>query len=230
MEQMKNFRLIIAMTLWLFLMAQTSWAAKAYVTDIFEVTLRTGPSNQNRVIAMPHSGQSVEVLESQGDWSRVRIPKRKQGTMVGWIRSRYLITRQPWENQARSLRQENGLLKEKLARVEKQWNETTDREQGGARELKKNIMALNKLQNEYKNLKRGSANYLKLKTEHDETLATLETSQSDVETLTRENDRLKSSQRHIWFGMGALVLLCGFMIGVAIGKREKKRRSTLIYE
>jgi hypothetical protein len=34
----------------------------------------------------------------------------------------------------------------------------------------------------------------------------------------------------MYFGMGAVVLLFGFILGLAIGKREKKRRSTLIYE
>ncbi len=227
---MKGLRFIVAITLGLCLMGQTSWAAKAYVTDTFEITLRTGPSNQNRVIALPRSGQSVEILESKDNWSRVRLLEHRQGKLEGWIMSRYLITRQPWENQARSLRRENGYLKEKLARIEEQLKGTASREQGGARELKKNIIALNKLQNEHKTLKRGSANYLKLKEEHEGTLTTLEASQRDVATLTRENDRLRSAQSHMYFGMGAVVLLFGFILGLAIGKREKKRRSTLIYE
>ena len=28
---------------------QQGWAAKAYVTDSFEITLRTGPSNENKI-------------------------------------------------------------------------------------------------------------------------------------------------------------------------------------
>ncbi len=229
---MKDLRFVVAITLGLCLVGQTSWAAaaRAYVTDIFEITLRTGPSSQNRVIALPRSGQPVEVLESKDDWSRVRLLEHRQGNLEGWLLSRYLITRQPWERQASSLRKENGDLKENLARVEAQLKEIASREQGGARELKNNIIALNKLQSEYKTLKRGSANYLKLKEEHKATLTTLDASQRDVERLTRENDMLRSAQRHKWFGMGALVLLTGLGLGVAIGKREKKRRSSLIYE
>jgi len=52
---------------------QQGWAAKAYVTDSFEITLRTGPSNENKIIAMLFSGRPLDVLSTQGEWSRVRV-------------------------------------------------------------------------------------------------------------------------------------------------------------
>jgi SH3 domain protein len=53
----------------------------------------------------------------------------------------------------------------------------------------------------------------------------LETAQGDVQGLTKENESLKSSQRNRWFAMGALVLLCGLMIGVVVGRQQRKRKS-----
>jgi SH3 domain protein len=113
--------------------------------------------------------------------------------MEGWVLSRYLITRQPWEIQARSLKRENAQLKTKLARIEREWEET---------------------------LKQKVGDYLKLRTGY-------ETAQETVQTLTEENETLRSSHRNKWFAMGALVLLCGLMIGLVTGRQQKKRRSSI---
>jgi len=45
---------------------QEGSATKAYVTDTFEITLRTGPSSENRIIAMLFSGHPLDVLNTQG--------------------------------------------------------------------------------------------------------------------------------------------------------------------
>jgi len=192
---MKRFQLIILMALVLSLMGQTGWAMKAYVTDSFRISLRKGPSNENKILKFLPSGIAVDVLESQEGWTRVRPLEPGQGDIEGWILSRYLITRLPWEVHARSLKLENNKLKEKLVRIEKEWEEV---------------------------LKRESSDYLKLKIAY-------ETAQRTVQTLTKENENLRSSQMNKWFAMGALVLLCGFMIGLMIGRQQKKRRSSLYY-
>ncbi len=70
---MSRFTSVMVMMLALSVMEQTSWAQKAYVTDSLKITLRTGPSIENKIISMLDSGQPVEVLESIGEWSRVLV-------------------------------------------------------------------------------------------------------------------------------------------------------------
>ena len=53
--------------------AQTGWATKVYVTDSFAITLRRGPSNENKIIAMLFSGRPLEVLGSREEWSQVKV-------------------------------------------------------------------------------------------------------------------------------------------------------------
>ena len=62
-------------------------AKSMYVTDILKVTLRTGPSIENKIIEMVESGQRVEVVEPGQEWSLVRLSDGKEG----WILNRYLI-------------------------------------------------------------------------------------------------------------------------------------------
>ncbi|MBW1704743.1 MAG: TIGR04211 family SH3 domain-containing protein [Deltaproteobacteria bacterium] len=222
---MKEFRLVFLVIFGFFLMGQTSWATKAYVTDSLEITFRTGPSIENKIITFLRSGQPLEIMESQEDWSRVRLIGSDQGHMEGWVLSRYLSTQQPWEIKARSLKQENARLKEKLNRIEQQWQKAAQGEQGVSAELKGNIEALQKVQNEYETLKREAADFLELKTVHDATRRTLETTQKTVQTLSKENENMRSSQKNKWFATGALVLLCGLMIGLLMGRQYKKRKT-----
>ena len=222
---MKKFQLIISIVFSVCVFGQSSWASKAYVTDSFEITLRTGPSIENKIITLVRSDQAVEVLEVKDTWSRVRLLGRGEDTMEGWLLSRYLETRLPWKTQAISLKEENNRLNEKLRYVEEKWREEERLEQELKKELEENTEALRKLRKEHESLKKGAANYLNTKAEYDSTVSLLEAAQKEVQRLTKENDILRSSQRNKWFAMGALVVLFGLLIGVVVGRQEKRRKS-----
>lgn len=187
---MKRLRLIIFITIGLCLMSQTGWATKTYVTDSFRISLRRGPSIENKILEFLPSGMPVEILESKEGWDLVQPLESEQSKTKGWVLSRYLITRLPWENQVKSLIEETDMLKEKLSHIEKEWEET---------------------------LKRKVGDYSKMKESY-------ETNQETIQTLTKENESLRSSQRN--FTQGALVLLCGLIIGLIFGRQQKRRRSS----
>jgi SH3 domain protein len=224
---MNRLRFILGLATGLILITQSSWATRAYVTDSFEITLRTGPSMENKIIAMPASGHPLEVLGSEGDWSHVRMVKADGDSVEGWVLTRYMSTRLPWKVQAETLSTENASVKEKLVRIEKELNEVTGREQDLVRELKERSEALQRARVDYDSLKRRAANYLKVEAAYQENQATLETAQADVQRLTEELGKLRYSQRNRWFLTGALVLLVGLMIGLVIGRQQKRRRSSL---
>ena len=215
---MKKFRFMIPVILWLCLMGQTTWATNAYVTDFFRISLRRGPSIENKILKFLPSGMPVEILKTQEGWSYIQHLDSDDNDVRGWVLSRYLITRLPWEQQVRSLKEEIGPLKEKLAGIENELAEAAKREQKLSKELREYIDAHNKLQDEYRSLKKASADYLNLK-------AAFETIRQTVKTLTIENEDLRISQMNKWFAIGALVLLCGLMIGLVIGRQQKRRRS-----
>ena len=210
------------------LTGQSAWAAKAYVTDSFKVTLRTGPSAQNKIIVLLHSGTPIEVLGSQDDWSHIKVYIEKKGQDVeGWILNRYLITRLPWQAQAGYLRKENAKIKKKLALFEEERIEVKGQVDEVSEKLKNNTKALSKLQKEYDLLKKGAANYLDLKATHTATLSALKTAEETVQSLTSENEKLTSSKKNTWFVSGAVVLLLGLVIGLVLGKQQKKRKTML---
>ena len=227
--KMKDTRYIVLLTLGLCFVGQMCWAETKYVTDSFKITMRTGPSLQNKIIIMIQSGEPLDIIETKDDWSHVRALKRQGDESEGWVMSRYLITRQPWADQTKSLKRENAQLKEKLARIEKEWRETGGREKEASKGLKETRYKFHVLQKRYDELKKGSSNYVKLKEDYDSTRAALDTSKKDVNRLTNENELLRASQRNKWLGMGALILLCGLIVGISMGKFQKKQKSSVRY-
>ena len=223
---MKGKPILLITILGILMACQAAAASKAYVTDILRVTLRTGPSIQHKIVTMLSSGQSLEVLEEQGDWSHIRITEEGANDREGWVMTRFLITRAPWEVQATSLLEENKDLKEKLKTTQKNLNDSVALEKDLTSKLQTSTKALDGLRKEFEALKEGASGYLKLSTAHKVTKSKLESIEKEAQELGKENEGLKSSQRNKWFATGALVLLCGLMIGLVFGRQQRKRRST----
>jgi len=205
--------------------AQVSWATQAYVTDSYKITLRTGPSVENKILAVLTSAQPVDVLDTEGDWSYVRLSEGAEDAKEGWVLSRYLINRVPWEMQAKSLKDENAALQERLAQLEGKWSETVRQERETKAKLDQYMGALQDLQRKHETLKSGAETYLKLKETHEALQASLEKARGEIDRLSDENRELRSSQMNRWLGTGALILLCGLMIGVMVGRQQKRRRA-----
>ena len=60
-------------------------AAPAWVKGEVRLNLRTGPSNEYRIVGEVHTGDRVEVLELGDGWTRVR-----SGDREGWVPEGYL--------------------------------------------------------------------------------------------------------------------------------------------
>ncbi|NVL90711.1 MAG: TIGR04211 family SH3 domain-containing protein [Desulfobacterales bacterium] len=126
---MRRFQFIIPAILGICLIGQTSWAEKAYVTDSFRISLRRGPSIENKILKFLPSGLPVDISESQDGWSRVQLSESRGGYMQGWVLSRYLVTRLPWKVQTESLKKENARLKERLSRIKREHMEADGQHQ-----------------------------------------------------------------------------------------------------
>ena len=199
-----------------------SAATTAYVNDLCQVNLRSGPGTGYRVVATLSSGFIVEIIGQKDDWSNVRFVKEGGDATEGWILNRFLVDQPPWAAQAKTL---SSTLKEQLAGVTEEKNELSQSKNELTQQLQTTTEKLQKLEAEYESFKTGAADYLKLKQEHDATKSALAQAQENVRTLSQEIDDMKLSQKIRWFIAGALVLICGWVIGVMMGRYQRKRRS-----
>lgn len=199
-----------------FFLAAPAFGAKAYTTDTQEVTLRARPKADSKAIAVVPPASAVELM-STNTWVHVKYTKPDGESRDGWIQSRFLGARPPDSAVAKELGTENTALREQLNIVEREKAGLFQRE----KELTDKLTRLNAV---YEELKGGSANYLKLKAEYDSARTSLTGAQENIQTLIQENENLKISQRIQWFAAGAIVLLLGWFLGWASGRRQRKRK------
>lgn len=139
--------------------------------------------------------------------------------------SQFLMRRLPWEMQFKSLLDENTQLKEKLAPTEQNLLEAMRREKERENKLRETTKALRELEGQYESLKKDSAEFLTLRTSYLTTLSKLEAVQKDFEALSEDFKKMRYSEWKKWFSTGAGVLLLGLIIGLILGKKQKKTRS-----
>ncbi|MGD9311147.1 MAG: hypothetical protein PVG51_18540, partial [Desulfosarcina sp.] len=72
---MKNLKAWFWMVLiGLLAMPAASVAQTVYVSENFEITMRTGPGTERKIISLVQSGKALEVIETGDEWSLVRAP------------------------------------------------------------------------------------------------------------------------------------------------------------
>ena len=197
-------------------------AATLYVSDVMEITLRTGPGTDRKIIAMLRSDQAVELLEEGPDWTRVRTQNGKEG----WVVSRFLTPQPPNRILLPRLQKEYAAVKEKVEALTEENTQLTAENSRLSSALNDNQTAIEKLNTSYDALKKDSADFINLKARFEKTSAELAKQTSLAEQFESELSKLRFNERVQWFLSGAGVLLLGMIIG-AVLKRQRRRSSLL---
>jgi SH3 domain protein len=221
---MYRLQIIFTVVLAICMTGQWSWAEQAYVTDNLKITLRTGPSTGNKIIGMLSSGNLVDLLDSEGDWSQIRTRGAGNNAKEGWVLSRYLTTRQPAMIQVEVFQRENTRLKEQMLILQEKMQDMDRLNDELTNKLNVTTKALDRLDLDYKELKQGSAEYLKLKEAFADVESKLKKVRQELGLLNESYKKIKYSERNIWFATGAAILLIGVICGIVLGRREKRRK------
>lgn len=203
--------------------ASAAVAAPAWVSDEFEITLRSGPSTGNAIQLMVSSGMQLEVLERDADsgYSRVRTP----GGTEGWVLTRYLMNERSAREQLQTLTSDltnansrGTSLGSQLTAIKGEYDsansriETLQREKAAA-------------EKELADIRRTAANVLGINEKNKSLMDQLATAQIRADTLEQENRQLSSQTTRYWFMSGGLVLLVGVILGLWLPRIRWQRRS-----
>ncbi len=203
-----------------------SYAQTVYVIDEFEVTMRTGPSIENKIIAMLPTGTKLQVIEEEGDWVLVRSPTGREG----WVLKRYASVETPKKIIIEQLKKKYKVALKNLE-IETEKALTFEKENKELRvALNTSQEKLEKVKQDYTSLTNESKDFLKLKKEHTKNLANLRKATSELEQLRKENKALRSSTNIRWFLSGAAVVIVSWLIGYVMGKIKRRSRSHSLYE
>lgn len=214
-------RLLLA-GIFLLSMSGFGFGETMFVSDDFEITMRSGPGVERKILALIRSGQAVEVLTANEEWTEIRLPSNKQG----WVLTRYLTPQIPCTITLEKLTTKYDALVAEKEILDNQYAGLSGNNQGLEEQLASTRKELAKLSKEYESLKKGSGEYLNLKAQHAKTIKELTEIKSKAKKYEDETNRLLRNQNIKWFLIGAGVLLLGIIIG--FGTRRPKRRSSLM--
>ena len=200
------------------------YAETRYVTDIFQITLRSGKSTQNEIIRMLPSGQALTVLEVDpgSGYTRVRTPEGKEG----WTLSRYLMD-------VPSARARLSRAETKLANTEQSFNKIkTELTQLSIdkSELEKENLHLKqqnkKLSNNLANITRVSSNAIQISSENQRMKKRLAETDREMQFIQQENANLQDRSKRDWFVVGALVVIASMIFGIVLTRIKWKKKSS----
>jgi SH3 domain protein len=196
-------------------------AETRYVTDVFQITLRSGESTSHKIIRMLDSGMPIEVLSTNtaSGYSKVRA-----GSSEGYVLTRQLMSQPSARNQLESMRKEinelkaaPGELRTNLANLQKEH-----------RELKQAHQTLlevkNKQEQELQSIQRTASNSIRISNERNELRKQVADLTREVEDLKQENRDLSNEATRDWFLIGAGVIIAGILIGLILPHLRFQRR------
>lgn len=198
-------------------------AEPVWVTDQFEITLRTGPSNAHAITRMLPSGTQLELIErdAQDGYSRVSTA----GGTEGWVLTRYLMgepsAREELERLTRQLtdaESEGSSLGTQLAAITGEYESAKAQISSLQRERQS-------LQQELQEIKATSANVLAVDRQNKELRQQLTDAEIKVSILEQENRELQNQTTRNWFLAGGLVMLIGIILGLWLPRIRWQKRS-----
>ena len=195
-----KIRFVIICTV-LLLASEAGFAQTKYVSDEFEIMLRTGQSGQHEILRQIKSGTPLTVLEQGGNYTKVRLGSGVEG----WVLTRYLSN------------QPSG--RDRLATLEKRYDDLKQRFDQKVEQEKQS------LHKEITRLERIAKKPLELQRENANLKAQLEEEKQLYVELQKESEVLKSPYKdRQWFVTGALVVLGSMLVGIILTRIPWQRR------
>lgn len=198
-------------------------AQSAWVTDQFEITLRTGPSTSNAIELMLSSGTELSVLErdAESGYTKVRSP----GGTEGWVLSRYLMNEPSAREQLEALSAQLNNATSQGSSLNSQLEGIRGQYATAQRRIETLEREKSALEQELSDIKRTAANVLSINNENTRLRDELAASEIRIGSLEQENRELEGQTARFWFVTGAGVLVVGMILGIWLPRIRWQRRS-----
>ncbi|MDJ0908403.1 MAG: TIGR04211 family SH3 domain-containing protein [Woeseiaceae bacterium] len=217
------FRFNLALGAFILLFANTAAGQTAWVSDEFEIMLRTGPSTSNAIQLMVSSGTELEVLERDEESGFTRV--RTGGGTEGWVLTRYLMSEPSAREQLEALTSQLTDAASEGASLESQLAAIRGEYAAAERQITSLESENTRLERELADIRRTAADVLAINDQNEEFRLQLVDSDIRVETLEQQNRELTSQTTRYWFMTGALVLVVGIILGLWLPRIRWQRRS-----
>jgi SH3 domain protein len=209
---------LLGLSLMLCLFSTFVYGETMYVSDRLKLTLRTGPSTENKILAVIESGQMLDVVELGNEWSRVQLSNGKEG----WVLSRYLTPNETNNIKLERVQTKHKNLMIQAAALLEENNKLKAENKGLGSDTAANQKQLDKIKNDYEVLKAEAAEFITLKSKYESAASQLAEQTAKAEKLEEQLTKLELNYYIKWFLAGSGVLILGFLIGFST-KRQRRR-------
>jgi SH3 domain protein len=194
--------------------AQTVW-----ISDEFTVPLRSGPSNEHRILhkGLP-SGTELEVLGTDDDYTHVRT----SSGLEGWISTQYLVKEPIARIQLVAANNRIQALDKQLAQRGESLSELRSTSTEAASNNDRLAAQVAQLQAELAEIKQVSSGAIDEHARNQELTNLNARLRAEVDDLTDESQRLENSTEQRWLLIGGALVLGGLLAGVAIKARPRR--------
>lgn len=196
-------------------------ADSKYVSEDFEITMRTGPGSDRKIISLIPSGRAVNIVTAGEEWTEVSY-KDKQG----WVLSRYLTDKLPTALVLERLQQRHNTLVEQKKELDQKVAELDSENARLRQELGQTRDDLGQLNQAHETLKSESTEFLELKTRYDKAVKEMNAAIAKADRIESDYIRLSSSDLNKGMLYGGGLVFVGFIIGFIL--KRPKRRSPLM--
>jgi SH3 domain protein len=215
-------RYALVLGIFLFMLPTTLFAETRYVSEVREITLRTGPSAEYKIIAMVKSGTPMTVLEESEEWTQVQLSDGKEG----WVLKQFLQTKVPDAILLASLQKKHDALTAEAGTLRDENQNLKERVAALGSDLETSRSELGSLSTAHETLKTESSEFLELQAKYKSTAKELAAQTEKANRLEDELSGLINDKRLKWFLLGAGVLIVGMIIGFIT--KPQRRRSSLL--
>jgi SH3 domain protein len=200
----------------------TAAAETRYVSDELEITFRSGPANDKRILKMLKSGTPVEVLsvDKKSGWSQVRALGK-----TGYILTRFLSDEPSAREQLQTMQQrvaelqaEPDQIRSRLTQLQQDYAKLQQQHQKISSENAS-------LTQELAGIRQTAANAIQIASERSDMRKQLTALTRDKADLQQENRDLRNNVQQRWFMIGAGVVLGSLLLGWLLPLLRFRRRS-----
>jgi SH3 domain protein len=213
------------------LMASIFWAPALYaqqggsrwVSDQFEVTMRSGKDKRKAIVRMLPSGARLELLEEDADagYSRVKTP----GGAEGWVLNRYLMKSPPARQLLPDLQARLSKSQERRGELEREIRDLRKERSELQRQSNQLEKSGSNLQGELEEVRRLSSSVIEVNDQNKQLRRRLIENETLLDELKSENNRLSARSNREWFVIGALVVIFGILIGLILPRIRWRKKS-----
>lgn len=198
-------------------------SATRWVKPSGEAVVRRGQGTSFKIISVVKDGDTVDMIEENKSYSRVKLASGKEG----WILKRFLSSEPPPIELVAQLKKEKEELLQREISATQQVEEVSTILSRTKTELDLLVEERDKIVADYQKLQRDTADVVKIKNDLDRTLVENATLVERFATVEQENNSLKRDKTINWFLAGSGVLLVGILLG-RMPSPSRKRKSSLL--